>query len=236
MKQKFNLEISNPCSEKFNKFKQTKSGGFCNSCSKEVIDFRNMTDAEVFEYFKINKETTCGNFNKSQLKMYTQKTNFEKRQGFNMLWAAAGFSLVFMLSTNTVNAQDNKNPIEVTEKTQSKEQDVAVVEGPKIKGTVLDEAGYPIPGVNIMIRGTAIGAQTDFDGRFELNLLSEKDILILSYIGYKTQEIAVKNNLPFKNFNITMQEDYMELMGKVQVAGEVHKTKRSFWQKVKDVF
>lgn len=73
----------------------------------------------------------------------------------------------------------------------------------EITGTVLDEAGIPLPGVNIVVKGTPRGTQTDFDGNFTLQA-SKGDVLAFSYIGYKTQETKVGN---FTTFNITMIED-----------------------------
>ena len=70
MKQQFNLIINSPCSENFNKFDTIDKGGFCNSCKKEVIDFRNMTSTELIEFFKKNEPKTCGIFKTSQMKTY----------------------------------------------------------------------------------------------------------------------------------------------------------------------
>jgi len=64
-----------------------------------------------------------------------------------------------------------------------------------IKGTVVEQAtGEGLPGVSVIIKGTSIGTSTDFDGNFELNSENEENILIFSYIGFKTIEQAVSNN------------------------------------------
>jgi len=60
----------------------------------------------------------------------------------------------------------------------------------EIKGTVLDEAGAPLPGCSIIIKGTQIGTDTDFNGNFSINA-NENDILVISYLGYLTKEIQV---------------------------------------------
>ncbi|MCL6461113.1 MAG: carboxypeptidase-like regulatory domain-containing protein, partial [Flavobacterium micromati] len=58
-----------------------------------------------------------------------------------------------------------------------------------VSGTVSDNAGLPLPGVSVLIKGTQSGAQTDFDGKFSIKA-SPNQILLFSYIGMKTQEVA----------------------------------------------
>lgn len=60
-----------------------------------------------------------------------------------------------------------------------------------IEGVVTDADGEPLVGVNIQVKGTDQGTSTDFDGRFSLDDISEDAVLILSYVGYETQEITV---------------------------------------------
>ncbi|MDR9456575.1 MAG: TonB-dependent receptor [Salegentibacter sp.] len=59
-----------------------------------------------------------------------------------------------------------------------------------ISGTVIDEDGLPLPGVNIIVKGTMNGAQTDFDGNYSISAQST-DVLVFSYVGFATQEIPV---------------------------------------------
>lgn len=62
----------------------------------------------------------------------------------------------------------------------------------KVTGTITDEIGMPLPGANVIEKGTQNGAVTDFDGNFSI-LVSSKSIITVSYIGYKPQEITVGN-------------------------------------------
>lgn len=62
----------------------------------------------------------------------------------------------------------------------------------KVTGKVTDEANLPLPGANIIIKGTTAGAQTDFDGNFSIEA-GTGNILVISYIGYVTQEISITN-------------------------------------------
>lgn len=93
-----------------------------------------------------------------------------------------------------------------------------------VTGTISDNNGIPLPGVNLVIKGTATGASTDFDGKFSINTKSEKDVLIISYVGYKTQEIGVANKTVI---NITLHEDAESLSEVVITAQGIKKSKKA---------
>src|SRR5690606_9350680 len=60
----------------------------------------------------------------------------------------------------------------------------------QISGTVADANGEPLPGVTVLVQGTAIGTATDLEGRFSLDV-PEGAVLLFSFIGYQSQSIAV---------------------------------------------
>ncbi|KJD34828.1 membrane protein [Tamlana nanhaiensis] len=76
-----------------------------------------------------------------------------------------------------------------------------------ITGKITDEAGIPIPGANIVLKGTKTGAVTDFDGLYSINA-SPADVLVVTYIGYLKKEITVGSQ---KNINIQLQNDISKL-------------------------
>ncbi len=84
-----------------------------------------------------------------------------------------------------------------------------------IKGKVVDTLGEPVIGASILVEGTTNGVITDMDGNFTLSNVSTDAILIVSYVGYKTQNIQVSNRT---SFNITLQED-TEILDEVVVVG-----------------
>ena len=90
----------------------------------------------------------------------------------------------------------------------------------KITGTVSDSQGAVI-GASVVEKGTSNGTVTDFDGNFTLNVKPDAT-LVISYIGYTTQEIAVGNK---SEFNITLQEDNTSLDEVVVVGYGVQKKK-----------
>ena len=65
----------------------------------------------------------------------------------------------------------------------------------------------PLPGVNILVKGTANGVVTDFNGNYSINA-SSNDVLVFSYLGFKSKEITVGNQT---QINVALQEDATSL-------------------------
>ncbi len=61
----------------------------------------------------------------------------------------------------------------------------------QVNGRVTDEQSNPIPGANILIKGTTLGTSTDADGRFSINVPDANSVLVISFIGYVSKEIPV---------------------------------------------
>ncbi|KAA5827977.1 SusC/RagA family TonB-linked outer membrane protein [Algibacter amylolyticus] len=61
-----------------------------------------------------------------------------------------------------------------------------------ISGTITDQSGQPIPGVNILEQGTTNGTVTDFDGKYAFKVASKNSVLVISYVGFETQIINVE--------------------------------------------
>ncbi len=60
-----------------------------------------------------------------------------------------------------------------------------------VKGKIMSETGDPLPGVNVLVKGTSKGSVTDSDGQYALDNVTATDILVISFIGYNTEEIVV---------------------------------------------
>ncbi len=76
-----------------------------------------------------------------------------------------------------------------------------------VTGTVTDADGQPLPGANVLVKGTTNGTQTDFDGNYTIEAGSDAT-LVFSYLGYATQEIAVNGN---SSINAQLAEDASQL-------------------------
>ncbi len=77
----------------------------------------------------------------------------------------------------------------------------------EIEGVVSDQNKVPIPGVNILVKGTNISTQTDFDGKFTIRTDDNK-VLVFTFMGFVTQEVAIKNR---KTINVTLLENVAQL-------------------------
>ncbi|MCF7568808.1 TonB-dependent receptor [Sabulilitoribacter arenilitoris] len=78
----------------------------------------------------------------------------------------------------------------------------------EVSGTVQDANGQPLPGANITEKGTANGTQTDFDGKFSIEVTDKDAVLVVSYLGFKTKEIEVSNQT---QISVILQEDVASL-------------------------
>lgn len=93
-----------------------------------------------------------------------------------------------------------------------KEQNLAVVpdavqQGNIVTGKIVDKDGNPVIGANVLVRGTSNGTISDMEGRFSLNV-PQNAVLQVSYIGYLTQEVQVKDQ---NKLNILLREDTQSL-------------------------
>lgn len=77
----------------------------------------------------------------------------------------------------------------------------------KLSGTVVDESGKPIIGASIQVQGSSVGSVTDLDGHFTLPSAPNKGTLVISYVGFKTQKVALGQS----SYTITLKEDHEQL-------------------------
>ena len=80
-------------------------------------------------------------------------------------------------------------------------------DGTALTGTVVDAENVPVPGVNVIIVGTTMGAATDFDGNYTIQV-SNGDVLQFSYIGFVTKNIIYDGQ---STLNVTLEEDAAQL-------------------------
>lgn len=88
----------------------------------------------------------------------------------------------------------------------------AFAQGITVKGVVKDNTGEPVIGANVLVKNTTNGTITDFDGNFTLNA-NKGDIVVISFIGYKTQELPAAAMM-----NVILKDD-SEMLDDVVVIG-----------------
>jgi TonB-linked SusC/RagA family outer membrane protein len=82
----------------------------------------------------------------------------------------------------------------------------------------------PLPGVNILVKGTTNGTISDADGNFTINVPSANDVLVLSFVGFITQEVAIANQT---SLNVVLAPDAKQLSEVVVTALGVEKAKKT---------
>ncbi|KIO53128.1 SusC/RagA family TonB-linked outer membrane protein [Flavobacterium hibernum] len=96
--------------------------------------------------------------------------------------------------------------------------------GPVIKGVVTDATGSPLPGATVLVKGTKIAVLTDFDGRFSIEMPTNSDRLVISYVGMESKEIGTGNVNP----TIVLSEEGQNLKEVVVTTGYEKTSKRTF--------
>lgn len=125
--------------------------------------------------------------------VFSRSKNPEKREAIckRLLCCLAG---LFLLSLNLQAETSLKNnAVPFSQQNQSI----------KISGTVIDETGETMPGVNVIVKGTTQGTITDIDGNFTLNV-QQGETIVISFIGMISQEIVISNQ---RDLKITLVSD-----------------------------
>lgn len=91
-----------------------------------------------------------------------------------------------------------------------------------ISGTVTDEDGLPLPGVNVILKGTSTGVQTDFDGNYSISA-SKGDVLVYSFVGMESTEFSVGDS---STIDVTMSADAAQLDEVVVTALGIERSKK----------
>ncbi len=215
MRKSITINIPKPCHEDWNNMSPTDRGRHCAVCQKTVIDFTQQTDEQIVKVFETNGNL-CGRFKKQQL--HREVVLNRKSKNSYLSWAASGLFAFLALNSQRTSAQnkpkivntDNLKTPQIKGKTSS-----SVLNDRTISGNVTSESdGLPLPGVNVIVKGTTKGTHTDFDGNFTIRV-KYGDVLVFSYLGFETFEIPInKNAQPHTSLKMVMQED---LMGDVVV-------------------
>lgn len=120
--------------------------------------------------------------------------------------------LIVLLTTATMQVSANSFSVKTN---PNKTSASLVTKAIDIKGKVTDEKGWPLPGASIKVKGTNISVSTDSNGEFTLKNVEPNAVLVVSYLSFTTQEVAVNNN---KIIQITMVENSKGLNEVVVVA------------------
>ena len=91
----------------------------------------------------------------------------------------------------------------------------ALAQGKQVSGIVKDTSGEPVIGANVIVKGTTNGTITGIDGDFTLSNVKKSDVIVFTFIGYKTEEVKYTGQ---PSVNVTLKDD-TELLDEVVVIG-----------------
>ncbi len=198
----FGIQLDNPCSENWDNMTPSESGRFCNSCSKQVVDFTAMSDAAIVAYFKKHKNV-CGRFAEEQLERNLLPYNRKQT-----LLGKAIAAVMLLFQTFIAGAQtDNAIPKAVIEqKAQSKQNFESecskMIPGDsgayKIKILVIDSNSFePIKNARVLINGDMVECQTNLEGWIVIELpTAMKDSTVKLTVIKEGYHIHVLEKLP----------------------------------------
>ncbi len=163
----------------------------------QYYDLYLLTEQYGYYQAKVNIKANTDTYQKVEFKKATlKKEGFPKKQGDFLrnyisnliLENSLGYTYVAPKKVVPAPYQSPSNQIREADK-------VLLSNDPKvgISGVVTDESGEPLIGANILIKGTTVGAITDFDGRYFLNVIPGDYTLEISYTGYDSYEIQIGN-------------------------------------------
>ena len=92
---------------------------------------------------------------------------------------------------------------------------ISFAQAQNVTGKVADADSGPIPGVNIIVKGTTLGTTTDANGEYAINVEGESKVLVFSFIGYVSQEVPVNNQ---SVIDISLEAD-LQVLEEVVVVG-----------------
>lgn len=246
MKANYTISIPKPCDQKWSDFKPTSTGGHCASCDKVVVDFTSMSDDQILTYLKRRSKGMCGRFRSDQLKSYADVGNI--KPGFR-LFSVGMIGLLGAISHLAVGQPTIVEQAIVVEAAQAKSDrnNMASAHVSKrgiiVKGIITAEQS-PLPGANVVLKGSQISTVTDFEGRFEfVKELQPGDVLIVSFIGYEDEEIKIQNTVDKMDvvlqLNVALEMDEMTVLGKLAVAGRYTEDQNVFqrvWTRITEIF
>ncbi|MCF8452220.1 MAG: SusC/RagA family TonB-linked outer membrane protein [Pedobacter sp.] len=140
--------------------------------------------------------------------------------------------LEFSIKNKTILVLKKAEPVMIPESNLVNISELLEVKDIVVKGQITDAQGETLPGVSIKIKGTNTGATTDIDGRFTISVPDNNSILVLTYIGYQTQEVTVGGRT---TLNIKMEAANTALTEVVVTALGISREKKALAYSVTEV-
>lgn len=229
----FKLQIPNPCSEDWDKMNATPNGKHCDLCHKDLVDFRHLSNQQIFNIANVNHKV-CGLFSEKQL-----QTEFQLPKQYTFPKVGLAVSFVSLLAfVNPVKAQQppgqkQTEPVSIVEQNHLNPQVKVSVQNDTIiiKGKVSDKHTLePLPFSTIRLKNNKqIGALSDFDGNFTITIpkveLDSALFLTVSLMGFKSVDVEITNH----THHVELFLDVNVFLGDVVIISKKSSRKQKFF-------
>ena len=157
------------------------------------LELSNSTIRDVFASVEKNSEYRFFYSEEVQAELHRNVSVNIKQKTIDQILSEvlAGTNLTYVL---------NDRQVMIVRKAETQQQEKKI----SVNGTVRDAQQEPLPGVNVLVKGTTIGTTTDIDGNYFINVPDKNAVLVFSYIGFESQEIKVGGQI---NINVNMSEE-----------------------------
>lgn len=189
------ISIPKPCSEDWEEMKVSQNGKFCSACEKEVIDFSNYSDKELYAYFLKAKPYQCGRLSTTQIDRFLQAPQINSHIGTHLFNRIAAILAIISPGPTPAKAENDLQPKlhftnRLNDDLPSKGKIVTIT------GTVKNGQGKAIEGAVVYVDNTLM-TKSDAYGRFsfELPLDTLSKLYTLSF-GYPEMVTAIRNYHP----------------------------------------
>ncbi len=226
------ITIPKPCSENWHQMTPIQKGAFCQSCSKEVLDFTNTSKTELARKLDAN-QNICGRFKPEQLDTPLPSIT---RSNFQRNAAILGFTSLLALTIPTAATSQTTKPLPVHEMkddfilgriaVQPVSKNTMVIRG------VVSNKTQLLVGARVVLDGTEISTQTDSLGQYELTIplavVEKHKNLVFSHIGFESTCRTI--NLNSNDLNVSLEEE-LHIMGEVMII-----EKPNIFEKTRNLF
>ena len=218
---KLQLTIPEPCHENWSQMTPVEKGRFCAACQKNVYDFTKSTDREIINAYNKDQKL-CGRFLKTQLERDLIIPKERKS-----IWLASIFFGMISLFNTKVAAQEKPKTEQTNNKYQNSEKSdsgIILKKGEKIITGIVSDTTGPIPGANVIVKGTTRGTQTNFDGTYTI-IAKEGEKLIYSFMGMND----VVKTVGYLSIINTVLRDDGRTMGEVVISTSSPPSKKNMF-------
>lgn len=238
------ITIPQPCHESWAQMTPAAQGRHCAACQKTVIDFTQLTDADLLQFFKQSSGKVCGRFVAAQLK---RPLRAAAAPGC-ALWRVWLASVVVVLSLRAILPPTARAQTPVARQAadslplaQSRVQRPEASDSVAITGIVVDSTtSQPLYGVTVLLKGTNIGVSSDTDGKFLLEVpitffaRDASPVITFLYVAYISQEVSLSLSQAHQPLRLRLSPDRQFI--DCDFTQRPRYTPRGLWQRAASLF